>query len=228
MIQNSDSIIKHLVLGLLLLLPMSSLAQTPDTTSSTERFALVHLDVELDYGKLIGQVVDFESKYEGALALGYKERFRAVVEFGQGTYNPQLAVRNGSYESEGNWTRYGADYFLPINQGNWLGLGFRFANSEWQDMGSFTIDSDLFTPRTETFAREGLTASWIEIILHTQTEVLQGLFIGGRVRFRSIATFNQVAPIEIYNIPGFGRAFDTSIPAVNLYAMYRLGIGKTK
>lgn len=227
MIQNSGFITKILLLSLLLVLPLSLSAQT-DTTKTKVPHALIHLDVELDYGKLLGQFVDFETKYEGAVALGYKERLRAVFEYGQGTYNPVVAIKNGSYEAEGTWMRYGLDYFVPVNSSNWFGMGLRFANSDFKDSGSITINSDLFTSRTETFLREGLTASWIEIVLHTKTEVIKGLYVGGHVRIRSIQNFTQESPIEIFNIPGFGRTFDTSVPAVNLYVMYRLGFGKTQ
>ena len=226
MIPYLKSITKLLAI-LLLALPGWLHAQEPSELTTQKELDLIHIDLELDYGKLAMRLTNVESKAEGAIGIGYKERIRVMFAYGTGEVSPSEAILNGSYRASGNWMRYGADYFISLDQFNKLGLGLRFGSSNYDDQVTFGVGSDLFSQRDEEVNRSNIEASWIELVLHSETELFPNFFTGLRIRIRSIQDFTQESPVEFYTIPGYGRAVDNSIPAVNVYLKYRIGFGRT-
>ena len=177
-----------------------------------------NFEIAIDYLKLGSFFVDFETKYEAQIAFTISKHYHPVFEYGYGKLNPEDPYENGVYESEGNYWRAGFDYILEINPKNFLLFGGRYGTSKFDDQVVVEVGSSLFSPYTEF--RTDLSADWFEIVASSETLILKNTFMGFRLRLRILNSFDSPGTIETYAIPGYGRTFDKTIPAFNLYLKY--------
>jgi hypothetical protein len=192
------------------------------------------VDVYLDYGKLLLIPSEFESKAEVGLSMRFFDHFMLAVEFGMAVIDPLKAYENAVYYTvEGNYFRFGLDYNIPVDKKNFLYLGARYGISSFEDRGLLKIENGVWEDYELAFGDAELSASWYELILGSETQLtigkedgkifIQRLHLGWKFRFRIRGAFeNREAP-GVYTIPGYGRTFDKTIPALNLYLKYRFG-----
>ena len=210
---------KPLLIGLCLLLATATYGQEKPKAPFFSG-----VDLMFDYGKLVGLIVDYESKFEGGAGLVFADRLRLVGEYGQAELTPERAFRNVlNFAVEGTYIRFGADYLIPLqNDQHTFYIGVRYALSTFDDRGEVQILSDVHNDFVETFNRQDQDADWIELVLGTKTEVRPNLYLGLRFRYRRLGQFDNNNSIPVYAIPGYGRTADSSVPAGNLYIQYRL------
>ena len=173
----------------------------------------------LDYGKLLTLPSSFERKIEGGLEVLLYEHFPLIIEAGTGTLTPEGAFSNGTYESEGFYWRVGTGYinqFLPKNK---IGLTLRYASSSYSEGARITIESpsgaqDNFV---KVIDRKDLTASWYEVVIYSDRTLSDLFTIGVNIRLRILAEYDEQSPIDVYAIPGYGRSFDRTVPAMNFF-----------
>lgn len=189
-----------------------------DSTYAKPRF--VSPSIYIDYGKLLTIATDFETKYEGGLELVFFEKFPVIFEMGQSTLTPEGAYANGTYESEGLYYRIGLGYvnqFLPKNK---IGVSVRYAASTFSENGRFFVESP--SGAQETFirritGRDNLTATWYEVVLYSDRKLSDLFSIGLNLRLRVLMDYDEQKVPDVYGIPGYGRAFDRTLPATNLF-----------
>jgi len=70
--------------------------------------------------------------------------------------------------------------------------------------------------------RQGIKANWYSIIAGSEMELSRNLLLGWKFRMRFLESHDQQFPIDVYTVPGYGRAEDKSIPSINLYAKYSI------
>ena len=180
------------------------------------------LQVYVDYGKLLTQPVDFESKLEFGLAYQLRSRFQPNFQYGIATITPEDAIVNGSYEVSGSYWRAGLNYLLPLDNSSFLYAGLKYAQSQFEDAGNYQIESDLWPTYTGSFQRSDLSATWYEIILGSERLLRNGhILLGGQTGIRLLADRSEEAFIDIYSIPGYGYSSDKASPFVNLYIKYQ-------
>lgn len=186
------------------------------------------LSVNVDYGKLLTYWTNFERKAELGLQLNIKGPFFVSGELGMGTLTPKNAYNNADYESKGSYYRFGIGYSLPLNQKSNLSLGVKYASASYEDAGIVRISSSsgLHADFESPFQRSGLSAQWYEIVFGSESSLKPRLYIGAYLRLRMIIKYDEQTPIDTYAIPGYGRTFDNSVPALNLYVRYELFKGK--
>ncbi|MEQ9466484.1 MAG: DUF6048 family protein [Ekhidna sp.] len=175
--------------------------------------------IYLDYGKLFTIPTNFETKYEGGLELLFLEKFPLYLEAGQATLAPEGAYSNGTYESEGFYYRIGAGYvgqFLPKNK---IGVSFRYAASTFTEDGRIFIESPSGAQETfvQNIQRDDLKATWYEVVIYSDRKLSDLFSIGVNLRLRILGSYDEQAPVDAYAIPGYGRAFDKTIPAANFF-----------
>ncbi|MEQ8926975.1 MAG: DUF6048 family protein [Fulvivirga sp.] len=176
----------------------------------------------LDYGKLITFPTDFEQKFEIGVVYQFKNRIQPNFHFGIATIEPDAAIENGTYKAEGSYWRVGANYLVPIDNINRLFIGVRYAQSKFDDSGSYEITSELWPTFTESFARTGFEANWFELVLGSEKIFKNGhLLLGGETGIRFINEREKADFIDIYTIPGYGLTSDESSPFLNLYVKYQ-------
>ncbi len=178
------------------------------------------VDITVDYLKLGSFLLDVETKFEGEIGLLVKRHYRVSLAYGYAELKPDSVYNNGIHEAEGTYLRVGLDYLLNINPQNNLLLGLRYGQSEYDDFVSGGISNSTFGNTPFEVRRQGLTASWFELSLSSETKVLTNFYLGGRLRVKVLKDFDKPDNINPYSLPGYGRHFDKSIPAVNLYLKY--------
>lgn len=175
----------------------------------------------IDYGKLLLIASDFEAKAEAGIGYQLKNRISIHVQAGWGRLEPSGAFKNGDYISEGYYGRAGLNYLLPLDATNSFYVGARYAKGRFDEEGSYTIQSLIWPDRTETYRRTALEADWFEVLFGSEKKLKKSNWrLGGYFSLRILNKRKQFPLIDTYAIPGYGRAFDKTVPAVNVYIKY--------
>ncbi len=185
-----------------------------DTLPPGEKYGL---RVGVDLARIIRSSVD--DKYSGFEIVGdyriYK-KFYLAAEIG----NESLIrdEENINVEGSGSYIRLGADY---NTYGNWYGMqnsiyvGLRYGFSTFdQTLNDYIIftGTNYFGENriTEPVTEDGLTASWIELVLGIKAELFKNLYLGLNVSLRNIVSEEKPDGFDNLYIPGFGRTNDFS------------------
>ena len=211
--------LKYIFSILLTVSPLLVSGQALDSARAKSKFSF---DIALDYGKILTLPSGFEKKMELAAGVTIKGKLQLIGELGYGKLTPEEAIKNGSYESAGIYYRAGLAYGGEIIPKNYLLLGLMYGMSDFEDRGTVIIQSEVCGDNQEHFHHPGLTATWYEIILISEQEINDRIFLGSKFRLRNLRSFENDYEPEVYSIPGYGRTFDKSIPAFNLFVKYRL------
>ena len=180
------------------------------------------LEIYIDYGKLATLLTDFETKLEVGVSVQLANRLSPNLQVGYGSLQPNSAFENGVYESTGYYGRFGVNYLLPFDNVNSFFLGLKYALSFYEDEGTYEISSDIFDTYRVSFGEADLTADWFEIILGSEKQLkTKNLVAGGQFALRILNNRSRFNPVDTYAIPGYGRAFDQTVPALNVYLKYK-------
>ncbi|MDQ3394086.1 MAG: DUF6048 family protein [Bacteroidota bacterium] len=181
------------------------------------------IEIGIDYLKFLGLLVDFETKYEGSIGLIFKDRFIVNFEGGMATLSPQQPFKNATnYISQGKYGRIGLNYIIASGEKTNFTAGLRYGFSNFNEDIEYSIINYLGFFGIEKVERKNLSAEWYEIIVLTESKIFADFYAGAILRFRILAKIDEPAPIPTHSIPGYGRGFDKTIPALNLYFKYRL------
>ncbi len=192
----------------------------------------------VDYGKVLTLWTDFESKTELGTELLLMEKLQLILEAGIWDLDPNDAFANLDYQVEGQYARVGVGYLGSIDDANKIGLGLRYGQSSFKDQGIITIESQsgLNQDFESSFSRDNLNARWMEITLNSERYIqfnkeikdaaINRLFSWGILfRYRIMLDYTQFDEIDVYSIPGYGRSFDRSFPALNFFLKINFGAG---
>ena len=204
-----------------LILSVACFAQAEEADSVIYKRTITP-SIYLDYGKLFTIPFNLETKYEGGLELLFMEHFPLIVEVGQAMLIPEEAHSYETYESEGLYYRIGTGYVNQFTAKNKIGLTVRYASSTFSEDGRIFIESpgESQSDFIQNIRHEDLKATWYEVVLYTDQRLLKDsdlLTIGMNLRLRILAAYDVQTPVDVYAIPGYGRSFDKTIPAVNLF-----------
>ncbi len=120
--------------------------------------------------------------------------------------------------AKGNYFKVGGDYNFYKN---WFGMenmmysGLRVGFSTFsQTLNSFSVYNinQYWQPQlSSTAAQEfdGLTAVWAELIIGLKAEVLNNVYVGANIQFKSIINEDQPVNFENQYIPGFNKTYDS-------------------
>lgn len=177
----------------------------------------------VDYGKLLTYFSQYESKLEGGAGVVVLKRFLFNAEYGTAVLEPAETFKNVSeYKAEGDYYRLGLDYIFALNENNFLNLGARYAMCNYSDEGVFLIGSELWEEYQGAFGSNNLQATWGEIVMTSETRLSDRFFLGIKARLRLLIDSDERQDIPVYAIPGYGRYFDKSIPALNFHLKYKI------
>lgn len=173
--------------------------------------------IYFDYGKAIGSLDADALKIEGAVDVILKDKWQVVGEYGYWNMKPSWAIENGDYHVRGNYIRFGFGYIPKLNPESRIGIGVRYAASNFQDKGTYSFENDIQPTITEKFQRTEETANWYEVVMYSDKDVNKWLTMGFTFRLRFGLDYQSYEPVDIVTIPGYGRAQDKIVPAVNLF-----------
>jgi hypothetical protein len=199
------------------------LASGQDSLNVSGRNNLPRLFIMVDYGKLATLPTDFEDKLEGGIGIRIGKHFTPVLYVGSSTLSPGSVIENGRYSSEGWYIRSGIEYYKSLDGKNNLLLGLRYGYTMFSESATYIISSPIFEDVTGFVERSDLSASWAEVVLGSEMRLGEGKFyVGGYFTLRVLINREEFDPIDTYSIPGYGRTFDKSIPALQLYLKFAL------
>ncbi|MDZ7606219.1 MAG: DUF6048 family protein [Cyclobacteriaceae bacterium] len=214
-------------------IPPTTVTIAPTDSAYQKKF-VSGVELKVDYGKLLMAWTKFETKLEAGINVRFFERMVLVTEFGSMELNPLKAYDNAVYYSvTGQYARAGLDYYTSYNPTSFYFGGLRYGMSQFSDEGEFLIESDYFEDYSEGFGSDNIQASWMEIVIGTETFLNVGkkkkenaknrLLLGWNGSLRFLTDFTNREQIPIYSIPGYGRTFNKVTPALNFYVKFRLG-----
>ena len=182
------------------------------------------LSIYFDYPKLFSFFTEFENKAEVGLQLQLFKHVLLRTELGRGRIQPTNFYKNANYEVSGNYARVGIAYTKNLGAKSRLNLGVNYGSSFFNDKGRIQIESpsQLFTSFEEPFERKALRGDWFEVTFGTESHMGKNLYLGFIGRLRILNSYDTFEELDVFAIPGYGRTFDKSIPALNLYIKYRI------
>ena len=185
-------------------------------------------EILFDYLKLVSLASSGEMKLEGGLGYISKINVSINTEFGYGEKTPEDFYKNAEYKVSGYYGRVGISYYYPYNPGVNFIIGVKYAMAQYEDEAIFSVLSSLWDDLNGSINRKELEASWAELILGSESSVRGNLYFGFTFRMRFLIQADNFDPFEVYSIPGFGRSFDTIVPALNLYVKFLIPFGKRR
>ncbi len=204
--------------------PILSFAQDEHVEEQDKNKTSIRLGISVDYGKLFTIPSKFETKAEGGFDLIIKGKFQFLGEIGYADLNPQDAIKNGSYNSKGIYYRGGLAFGGEILPKNFLSLGVLYGFSNFEDSGTIVIRSTLWEDFDSTFDRKNISATWYEIVLITEQHIKNNIALGAKFRLRIFNNLDKDYIPEVLAVPGYGRTFNNSIPAFNLYVKFLISL----
>lgn len=195
--------------------PLLAFSQVDSTGVKRNAF-----EVQINYSKFISYLTNFEEKLEAGAGLLLFDHFRVSFNYGTAKIQPKKAFDNATYRSEGDYFRLGIEYQGRLRQGFFLSIGVGYAQSEFNDHITTIINSNFF--EEYIVDRQGIKANWYSIIAGSEMQLSKNLLLGWKFRLRFLESHDRQFPIDVYTVPGYGRAEDKSIPSINLYAKYSI------
>jgi hypothetical protein len=188
------------------------------------------IGIGTDYLKLAAPLLNFGQRYEIQADIIFKEKILVLFEAGQYELEPETAIRNGTYRLNGQYARAGLAYIIFKDQVNRIYLGGTYGMSQFEDQGTFIVNSRLWNEFRDSFARKNMEANWLEFMVGTEGKAWKNLMVGWkfRLRFLQETILSQeegnlnAGTVEVYNIPGYGKPASNIMPAINLYLKLNL------
>ena len=193
------------------------------TSFSQEDIELDSIPTKTTYGIKIGLDISkqirmlTESNYKGLVLTGdYRilDRLFIAAEFGseeKKTINEVL-----DFDTDGNFLKLGVNYNVYNNRkglDNEIYVGFRYGVAKFnQKLNSYTIyDLDHYWDQNNVNSItdfKDLTASWFELVLGFNAEILKNTYMGISLRLNRL--LNQKSPENFSNlyIPGFNKVLE--------------------
>lgn len=203
----------------------------PDSNLIQKRF--LQPSLTFDYGKAAISFMTDNQIFEGSLNLLFYEMFYLVGEMGAGMVEPFNAYQNGIYQAVGTYYRLGGGMLKNLDAKSKLGIGVRYAISNFDDKRTIWKTSDFQDDQTIIEERKNLTARWMEMVLTSESRLILNkenqsakindvFAIGFHLRLRFMSTYDKFQPIDVYSVPGFGKIVNNPVPAINLYLRVKI------
>lgn len=156
----------------------------------------------------------------------------AIVELGSQTTKFQR--NNYSYQSNGLYTRLGADYnymkHIDDKSNDQLLIGLRYGFTSFlHDARNIIVPDDIWGSYTqESIDRRLLAGNWLEIATGMRTHLFNNFYLSWSARFK-IKFFSTNDPVmQAYHVPGFGRDWANSLVGFNYSLYYKIPLIKKR
>lgn len=157
-------------------------------------------------------------EYAGNLNVLFRKNIQFSAGFGYvKLYPDQLKTNKNAYSINGFYGSIGLDYLSRYSITDNLFIGLHCSRAYFTNQ-TLPIQAD------EQAIHKNLTASWFEIVLGSETRLLDKLNIYGgcTLRIGWLYDFEVFEPAEKYIVPGYGSNANKFSPSLNLYILYKL------
>ena len=181
--------------------------------AKTERYGI---RVGVDLYKIARTIYD--DNYQGLEFTGdYRLTKKFYLAGEVGNENKTTDEDQINFTTKGSYFKVGFDYNTYENwldMENLVHVGLRYGVSTFsQEINNYRIynpntyfgESELFSGNQKY---DGLTASWIEVVVGVKVEVFSNIFVGFSARLNHIVSNKQPENFENLYIPGFNRTYD--------------------
>ncbi len=175
------------------------------TIASSERAAYnVHLRLEGGPGELI--------------------RYGALLDFTQSETNLGDDDDSTTYFNKGTVARLGVYMnIIPDDlEQNLVTIGVGYGRSWFDESLKGYVDDDIYGFFPINRSSTGLGGGWVELTAGMQARVWKGFFVGYEFQLKLLPHFRDRDQVQIYEIPGFGKASQKSALGFSYFLLYRL------
>ena len=158
---------------------------------------------------------------------GDQVRYGALLDLT--SYQANLSGDSATYYHKGTAARLGLYYnVLPGDpEYNLVTVGIGYGRSWFDESLSGIVDDEgFYGPFAISRTSTGLRAGWFELSGGMQARVWQQLFVGYNLTLKLLPHYRDDEQVQIYEIPGFGKASEKSAFSFNYYLLYRFSFGK--
>jgi len=208
-------------IALMLLFCVSMNAQNDSIVNSVNDSIKIQnkygLRIGADLGKLVRSFIDDD--YKGfEVNADYRLTRKIYLAAELGTEEKTSSTDFLNVTTTGSYLKAGVDYNLYKN---WLDMenmiysGFRVGASTFSHTrNSYLVYSQnqYWTPQfssNEAEEFDGLTAIWAELIFGIKAEVLNNLYLGLNIQFKTLLSETKPDNFENLYIPGFNKTYDS-------------------
>ena len=195
------------------------------------------LRVGVDLYKLTRSLYDKE--YKGIEFVGdYRLTKKYYLAAELGNENKTTDDDRLNFTTKGSYLKVGFDYNGYqnwLNMENIISIGLRYGASTFsQELNSYKIYNANpyfgevpILPSGDKF--NGLTASWIEVVLGVKAKVINNVYLGFSLRLNKLISNDKPTNFDNLYIPGFNRTYDGDFGVgVNYTITYFIPIYKKK
>ena len=133
-----------------------------------------------------------------------------------------------TYAHNGNYLRLGVVYNLLKNdtQGNLFYLGLGYGRSWFSESFSGQVQDPVYGTIEINREANDLRGGWLEAGVGIQARIWKQLFAGYELRLKFAPHFTDDDLVQLYQVPGYGRASDKSQVGFSYYLLYRIPLSK--
>jgi hypothetical protein len=187
-----------------------------DSTIIKQKYGL---RLGFDVGKLVRTLI--EDDYSGLELIGDFRLTNKIYLAGElGIEERTTAEDFISTTAQGSYLKVGIDYNLYRNwldMDNMIFVGFRAAGSTFsqtlESYGIYDVNNQYWNDNQQRVIAnqevQGLSATWVEILLGIKAELLTNFYAGLNVQLKARITEDEPSDFENLWIPGFNRTFDS-------------------
>lgn len=112
---------------------------------------------------------------------------------------------------------------IPDDQDqNLVTIGLGYGRSWFDESLSGVVSDEIYGSFPIERTSAGLGAGWIELNGGMQARVWKQLYVGYNLQLRILPHFSKRDQVQIYEIPGFGKASQKSTFGFSYYMLYRI------
>ncbi|MBL7843060.1 MAG: hypothetical protein JNK44_04285 [Cyclobacteriaceae bacterium] len=209
---------------LLFCISLTLSAQKADTVKKNYRPTGVRAGIDL-VSLILSPVSDEFQGWEGSVDIDFY-RYFLVLE--AGSWSRDILTEMDVYSNRGNYWRAGVDMnFLNKDpEKNMFFLGFRYANSTFDEQLTNTPTDPVFGVGTNTFTSSGVHASWGELTTGLRVKMWKFFWMGYTIRYKFGLNTNETSGLTPYDVPGYGRTDKNTTWGFSYYMMFRIPLKK--
>lgn len=209
---------------LLFCISLTLSAQKADTVKKNYRPTGVRAGIDL-VSLILSPVSDEFQGWEGSVDIDFY-RYFLVLE--AGSWSRDILTEMDVYSNRGNYWRAGVDmnFLNKDTEKNMFFLGFRYANSTFDEQLTNTPDDPVFGVGTNTFTSSGVHASWGELTTGLRVKMWKFFWMGYTIRYKFGLNTNETAGLTPYDVPGYGRTDKNTTWGFSYYMMFRIPLKK--
>lgn len=155
-------------------------------------------------------------------------RYHVTTDFGN--WKTHYDLKNGYYESGGNYYRVGVDinFLLKDPERNMLFLGIRHGRASFTDSVNYSFVDDQLDRIDIHGSNENISGNWMEGTAGLRVRVWKFIWLGYTARMKFRLRVKGEGPIKTYEVPGYGLTYKTNWWGFNYQVLVKIPFKKKR